>query len=385
MKKITFKKFITIYSIALAALMACFLFYVVDSLLKYENNQLDNYMDNLIANLKDADKDCPVKGLSEVKKSPFDTADATAIDGLAFLAANGALSYQLSPTSTDAANPVFDVYEGGNAIMRVKLASKKNTTRLGLLTFDIWENKEIEILKKDGIFNYTISVPNNYNVEVNGKKLTESEYDEPERYAGLSALAKQMDLAYQVNYIVKGLAGKPEVKITDKKGEPVQYEAQGTTLSIDVPCEKIADEATAKTKINNYPDVQALARQWSLYLSNDLTGARNGFETIKQYLVEGTYLYQYAFNWCTSVDRTFVSMHGFEKEKFSEEKVCNFEIYNDKEFSCDVFLQKNMLVHAKPLADKMAERMHFVYIDDTDDGTANPQWKLVSMKAVTEK
>jgi len=385
MKNITFKKFISIYSLVLVALMVIFLIYVANSLIKYENNQLDNYMENFIEELKDADEDLAITGISDVKKGAFDKADASIIKGLAYLAENDSLTYQQSMESNDADSPVFDIYDGDNALLRVTLNAVDKTTRLGLLAFNIWEVKEVKLLKKEGLFNLDISVPNSYTVEVNGKKLTEADYAEPEQMAGLSELSKHVDLAYQANYLVKGLTDAPEVKITDKSGKPIECEVKGSKFAMAVESEKIADEATAKAKIKNYPNVQEIARQWSLYLSNDLQGAKNGFNTISEYLVEGTYLYKFAETWATSIDRQFTSAHGFAAEQFSDEKVCNFEIYSDKEFSCDVFLQKNMIVKGQPLADKMRERVHFVYFDSTDDGNDNPTWKLVSMKAVTEK
>lgn len=371
MKKITFRKFLLIYTLVLAALMGCFLIYVVDSLLKYEHNQLDNYMADFIADLKDADRDIP--------------ADASVKQGLAYLAKSGVLTCQQDFTATDASHPVFTVYNGDEALLQVTLASRDLTTRLGLLTFNIWKDEKVKLLKTDGLFSLTISVPNSYTVEVDGRRLGESDYAEPEQYAGLAALSQQVAMAYEARYLVKGLNALPDVKITDDKGQAVACEMKGTQLSIAVPCQKIVSEAEARDKIADYPDVIGIARQWSLYLSNDLAGTHNGFDTIKAYLVEGTYLYQYAYNWSVSVDRKFVSPHGFARERFSEEKVCNFEVYSAHEFSCDMFLQKNMMIFSRPLPDKMGERMHFVRYDATDDGQDNPQWKLVSMKSITKE
>ncbi len=381
----TFKKFITFYSIALAVLMACFLGYVTDSLIKYENNQLDNYMKNFIEDLKDVDVDFRIEGLSEVKKGAFDKADASVLNGIAYLAENDSLTYQQSMEGKDADNPVFDVFDGDDPIMRVTLVKKASTTRLGLLSFNIWDLKEVKLLKKEGLFNCEITVPVKYNVEVNGKTLTQKEYADTVMYAGLAEIAKQTDLSLQVKYLVKGLTDAPEVKITDKGGQPKELSGKGSKFVVEVSCENVAEISAAKSKLKNLPDIQELARSWSLFMSNDLKGEKNGFQTLREYLIEGTNLYQYAYNWATGADIKFTSKHGFADPMFSNEKVCNFKIYSDKEFSCDVFLQKNMLVHGSPLPDKMGERMHFVYYDSTDDGVSNPSWKLVSMKSITAK
>lgn len=385
MKNISFKKFITIYSIALAVLMVCFLGYVADSLIKYETNQIDNYMNSFIDDLKNPEANLDIKGLSDVKKGAFDKADASVRQGIAYLAANDSLTYQQNFDGNDADSPAFDIIDGDDAILRVTLAKKGSTTRLGLLSFNIWDIKEVQLLKKDGLFNCEIAVPVSCKVEVNGKTLTESDYADTAKYAGLAELDKQVDIAYQVKYLIKGLTDAPEVKITGKDGQPKEFKGNGTTISVDIPCEKVADLSTAKGKLENCPDILELARTWSLYMSNDIAGLMHGFPTIKEHLIEGTYLYQYAYNWATGADIRFTSIHGFMNPKFSDEKVCNFEIYSKKEFSCDVFLQKNMRVGGRALPDKMGERMHFVYYDSTDDGADNPSWKIVSMQSITAK
>ena len=384
MKNITFKKFITVYSITLAVLMACFLIYVADSLIKYENNQLDNYMENFIDDLKKPNNDLEIKGLSQVEKGAFDKADASVLGGLAYIMTNDSITYQQKMEDNDADSPVFEIFDGDSPVLRVALTKKRSTTRLGLLSFNIWDVKEVELLKKQGLFNCEILAPANCRVEVNGKALTEKEYADSTQFAGLAALGRQVDLAYQVKYLVKGLTDAPDVKVTGKNGQPMEYKGKGTVLTVDVPCEKVDDIATAKGKLDNCLDIQELARTWSLYMSNDLQGPLHGFGTIKQYLIEGTSLYNFAYNWATGSDIRFTSRHGFANPMFSDEKVCNFEIYSRKEFSCDVFLQKNMRLGSRPLPDKMGERMHFVYCDVTDDGVDNPSWKLISMKSITK-
>jgi len=381
MKNITFKKFIIILSLVLTLLMAIILVYVVDSVKKYEDNQLDNYMANFIESLKDTSNEFTIEGASDIKPSAFDKADASIRSGLAYLAENDSLIFKQSSESKNADNPVFDVYSGDNPLIRVTLNAKDSTTRLGMFDYKIWEVKEIKMLRKNGLFDCEISLPNSYTVEVNGKKLTEKQCADSLLFIGLPEISKKSGLSYQMNYQLEGLVGAPEIKVTDKNGQPVECEMKGTKLTKAMECEKIADEATAKSKIKNYPDVQYMARQWSLFVSSDLHDAKRGFETIKELLVEGTYFYHFAKKYAESVDITYVSRHGFDKEKFSDEKRCNFEIYSDRDFSCDVFLQKNFIVHTV-FPDKMAERMHFVYYDDTDDGKDNPTWKIIGIKSI---
>ena len=56
MGKSKFKKFLIIYVAILVAIMIACLIYVADSLVKYENNQIENYMEGLIDDLRKASK-----------------------------------------------------------------------------------------------------------------------------------------------------------------------------------------------------------------------------------------------------------------------------------------------------------------------------------------
>ncbi len=381
MKNISFKRFIVILAVALTLLSAAFLAYVADTVAKYNDNLLDNYMAAFIQNLKDTGFAIPISGTEDMQKSEFDKSDASIRKGLAYLAEKDSLTFRQSSGSNDADNPSFDIYNGDTPLIRVTLFAKDHLTRLGRFSFDIWDVKEVRLLKANGLYDYEISVPNYCIVEVNGRTLTEQESPDSTLLTGLSDISRKSGLSYQVNYQIKGLIDAIDIKVTDRNGKPVQCETTGTHCFKPLECEKVSDEATAKTKIKNFPDILHIAREWSLYMSHDQHGGRQGFDNIEDFLIKGTYLYIYSLRWSGSVDITYVSNHGWDKERFSNEKVCNFEIYSDTDFACDVFLQKNLVVHEK-LPEKMAERMHFLYYDDTDDGKDNPSWKIVSMMSL---
>lgn len=389
------KKYIIILTASLTALAAAFILYAADSFRMYTDNKLDNYMANFINDLKDPDKDIAISNAADMKKSNFDKADASIRKGLAYLAQKDSLTFKLQSTPAATAStagtspsPVFDIYDGNDPLLRVTLNAKDHASRLNLLSFYVWEIKDVKLLRTNGLFDYEISLPNSYTVEVNGNKLTEKDSPDSLLFTGLADIAKKTPVSYQVNYILKGLTDAPEVKVTDKNGKTVdlqnQSQSQGQSqrgLFIPLECVKAADEASAKPHIKNYPDILHIVHEWSLYMSHDQHGGRNGFDNIEQYLIPGTYLHNYSLRWSKSVDITYVSSHGLDKPIFSNEKVCNFEIYSDKEFSCDVFMQKNLIVAGK-LADKLAERIHFLYYDDTDDGKDNPTWKILGMMSL---
>lgn len=380
MKKITFTQFVVILSVALTVVSCSFLYYVVDTIIKYDNNQTDNYMARFIDNLKDTNYAITITGADSIKNSEFEKADASVRNGLAYLAQNDSLSFRLY-SGKEEESPVFDIFDGDNPLVRVTLNAKERISRLGLYTFNVWEVKDVAVIKEGGLYDYEISVPNSCIVEVNGRKLAEKDSPDSLQFVGLSDISQKVGLSYQVTYFIEGLNDALDIKVTDKNGNPVECEISGQRCYKPLDCEKIADEATARTKIKNYPDVLSIAHEWSLYTSHDQHGGRAGFDNIEPLLVKGTYLYIYSLRWSRSVDITYVSNHGWDKERFTNECVSNFEIYSDKEFSCDVRFQKNLRV-GHPLPEKFAERMHFVYYDDTDDGKDNPSWKILNMMSL---
>ena len=90
-------------------------------------------------------------------------------------------------------------------------------------------------------------------------------------------------------------------------------------------------------------------------------------------------MYKYAYKWATNVDITFISQHTFDNPAFSNIKVSNFEIYNENAFSCEVYLEKNMLLTKRgnrKIQDVMNEKMYFAYY--------NGEWKLVNMQSLSK-
>lgn len=375
------KKPLIILSAVLTLLSAAFLGYVADTLVRYENNQLDNYMARFILNLKDKDYAIPLTETEKTTPGAYDRPGASLRNGLAYLAEKDTLGFRLLPGTDATENPTFDVYDGNNPLVRVTLYAKARNRRLGLFTFNTWDVKEVVPLKAGGLYDYQITVPNNCTVEINGRRLDESQSADSVQNVGLSDISRKTGFAYPVRYLIRGLTDAPDVKVTDASGQAVECEATGTRLSKPLPCLQAADEATARTKIKDFPDILSIVHEWSLYMSHDQHGGNQGFDNVRKYLVAGTYLYIYAQRWSTSIDITYVSNHGLAKERFTDEKVSNFKIYSDKDFECDVRLQKNLVVH-HPLPEKLAERIHFLYYDDTDDGQANPSWKILSMKSL---
>lgn len=107
--------------------------------------------------------------------------------------------------------------------------------------FDLypWElteqNFDFSFLKTES---YSITVPSNYKVVLNGAELTENYITEKGiHFDALSPYYDQYkDLPTKVTYTVEGLVGKPEAQILDASGQPFEIDSTQSDLQFIEPC-----------------------------------------------------------------------------------------------------------------------------------------------------
>jgi len=147
-KKSIFKKFLIIYVIILAALMVVFLGYVADSLIKYEKNQIENYMESTIKELKKASKNNKIEryiDISNLNISEFEKESTSIGEGFYELFETQNITYKLKNGSTNVEYPIYDIFANDKQILEIKLNGAQKENRLGLLTFNKWKTETIEI------------------------------------------------------------------------------------------------------------------------------------------------------------------------------------------------------------------------------------------------
>ncbi len=382
LKKSSFSKFLKIYILFLILITIIATIYVNSTLRKYEENQINNFMESVITNLKiSASKNEIVKQINSINfnKSEFESDDASIERGLnELLKSDANIRFEINANSKDDINPIYDIYANDYKIFEVGLDGSDTETRLSLLTFSNWKVSYINVEAENGLVKFEITVPSNYEVYVNDKKLTENQIVTSNLDNDLVEISKYVEIPYSIKYEVNGFIEKPKYKIIDKNGNKVNEE--------DIKIDEVNKYATideAKKEISIFPDIIKIAKDWSLFLSNDLSGSNHGFNKISEYLIKDSYLYNYAYKWATNVDITFISRHTLKNPAFTNENISNFIVYNSKAFSCDVYLDKNMrIANGNDLVDNMNERMYFAYYDDTNDGVNNPSWKLVNMQSI---
>lgn len=388
-KKSKFKKFLNIYVIILFILMLAFLGYVADSLVKYEKNQTENYIEGIINNLKKASKNKKIEKYIDISKidiSEFEKTNVSVNEGFNELLNTNNITYKLNKSSTENEKPIYDIYANDNKILEISLNGAKKENRLGLLTFNSWKTEKIEPKMKTGLYTCNILVPNNCKVYINDKELTEEQITEKIQNEGLAQISRYVEIPYIVKYEVNNLLKEPDVKILDSNENKIEYTKKGNTISKKLDFIFAQTEEEAKSYIKGEPDILTVAKDWSLYLTDDLDGRLHGYYNIRKHLIADSEIEKFAYNWATGVDITFVSSHTLLNPTFTNEKISNFEIYNENAFSCEVYLQKNLKLKSggKIIEDKMNERMYFVYAYETDDKKENAKWKLVNMQSVTD-
>ena len=384
-EKSKFEKFLIIYVSVLTIIMMAFLIYVVDSLVKYEENQIDNYIESIIEDLKKASKKEKIEkyiDTSKIKINELEDKKTTISQGFKNLLKSEKITYKINNEKEQ----IYDIYADDKLILQLQLNGDKKENRLGLLTFTKWNTEKIEAKMEDGLYACNIVVPHNYEVYINGKELTQNIIAQKVQEEGLAQISKYVEIPYLVKYQVSNLLKQPNIKILDENKTEVNYTWQGKTIEKPINFEKIEQLEKAKEKLAGNIDILKIAKDWSLYLTDDLEGRLHGFYNISKYLIKDSDLYKYAYKWATGEDITFVSSHILLNPAFTNERISNFEIYNENAFSCEVYLQKNMKLRAtgKKIEDKMNEKMYFAYYDGTQDGKNNPTWKLVNMQSVTD-
>lgn len=127
-------------------------------------------------------------------------------------------------------------------------------------------------------------------------------------------------------------------------------------------------------------------------MTDDLEGARHGFDTIAAYLIRDSSYYRYAYQWATGVDISFTSVHTITG--FTNKRLSNFIAYSDTCFSCDIYFEKNMRLYdsggqglfAGNRTDVFNSTVYFVYCDDTpNNGQDDPHWAIALMHDILEQ
>jgi len=374
-KNSIFKKFTIVYFLILTVLCGLFIYYVVDSLILYENSEVEKYISNLVVDIsQDAKRNRIGKyiDLKEINVSKYENTNTDVSEAYANIFKTKEITYELVE-GTIKTNPTYKILADNELLFTIKLKSDGDVHRMGLLSFPNWVIDEVTFDNNRGVYFYDLYTLEDYKVIINDKVLSKSSAVDSKLDNDLDQISKYTKIPKVVKYELSDLTTEPNIKVFDGKKE-VKISKIGKTIeAYELFATNNIDELT--DKLASKIDVINIAEMWSKFLTDDLSGSYHGYSTIKEYLIEDTDLWNMAYQWSHGVDITFVSNHTLIG--FANEKVSNCVLYSENAFSCDIYLEKNMrLKSGKAKQDIMNDKFYFVNYDNA--------WKIVSMKALTE-
>lgn len=369
-RKSLYQKSLIIFTLIISIACISFLIYVFNSMVIYERNLVDNY----IKYLADSGKliESIDNNLFEVSK--YEKSNANIKDGVKEILKSDDLTIKKNTKLSSDKVFAYDLKVNDKLISTVSLKSIKTYTRMAILKVDEWKVENIETYFDNGIYSYEISIPKNYKIYVNDKELSSDDISNEGDVEGLERLTKHIEICKSKTYEVSNLVYKPEIRIVDENNKNIDYKIENGKIKVENEFKNIAKFEDAKKYLKEDFDVLKLAENWSLFLTDDLGGSYHGFFKLTPYLILDSYMYEMAYGWSHNVDITFVSAHRLKNPVFTNEEVKNCIIYNDNAFSCEVTLEKNMVVSGKEKVDVMHDRMYFIYYEGG--------YKLVDMKSI---
>ena len=329
--------------------------FIYQNLKKYENNLLEPLLTRTIHKLEKKELQ---NFLAQANQNPNQIStyqEMTKRDDYKFINTN---------------NYSYEAYLDGRVLFTIELKSLGEESCLGLLRYEKFEVEKITPHLENGLIYYEVKIPSNYKLFVNDTLYTENKKEE--QLPNLEFMYYNEAMPKLSTYQVKNLEKPAKIEVENFNGEKVTLKQDGIYYSTEEFIKTQTQEEAAKTigEVN----IEAIAKNWSLFLTQDLEGGNYGFQTFKNYLIEGTDMYKKAYNWAHNVDITFTSKHTLKNPPFTKMRVENFTVYSKDAFSCEVYLEKNMIVKGSAQTDIMHDTLSFI----KDKG----EWKLMNIKGI---
>jgi hypothetical protein len=364
-----FKKLLLAYTIVLLILSAAFLIYLNRVLIEYENSDITVYLTNVVKKITEEDLSSYFNNKNDSLYEKKPKSLKKAYDELL-------KSEKINVVKVNDSDSLltYDVSVGERKIYTIEAERGREITKLGLLNYNEWNIKSITDYFDRGIYSYDLFVPNNFEVLINGVKISPDDFKEELKLSDVEDAYNYSDIPAVNKYEINNLTSEPTIIIKNNFNKEISYEINDNIIDATNGF-KVVDTIDS---INEYYDTSIdpfdFAKKWSLYMTKDLKGSNYGFHIIKTYLVNKSYLYTHAYKWATGIDITFTPIHILKNPAFTNEKITNCTIYDDNMFSCDVFLEKNMIVAGKDKVDVFNNKIYYIKHDN--------EWNVIAMKTI---
>lgn len=296
------------------------------------------------------------------------------------------ISYLKNENSHGSSKQIYDIYAEDKLVAYMTIEASVKEKRLkGMLTIAEWKIGKIEPVLSVQTHNYTISVPSDYTVSVNGHMVGEKNLvktvNKSNKDLELIKQYVQIPTGATNIYKIQNLVNPPEIKINDASGNNVSFtpdskgniSVEGSGAAASEP--ELSDEVKNRSL--------EMIQTWQRFLLAELTGANHGVATVQQYVIKDSAYYKQAEEYSHSVDITFISDHTVGSPEFSDVVVDEYKVYSDNCYSLHISYKKNMyLTRTKQnTTDDIDMTIYFVNYDDSDDGVDNPHWAMAYMKS----
>ena len=220
-RKVSFQLIYLIYVLLLVALVAAAVLYVRSLLKEYEASQPELLVQNAVTQLADTASSAAgfwsQYALPAVEPGPFEQDKDVQNEYLSLLHAED-LTITKQNVSLAEDELLYLVSHDGTSLAEIKLkAAGPAVTKLAVLTLREWTVESVTPIVETR--DYTLTVPNSFDVQVNGIALT----------AGHGTPSGER----QTKYTVPGLYLTPEFTITDPEGSKAEYTLKNGRVLVD--------------------------------------------------------------------------------------------------------------------------------------------------------
>ncbi len=270
------------------------------------------------------------------------------------IAENG-VSYRLQREDFASGALIYDLYAGERFLGTTFLVPGRSYGRMHLLTMTEWFPQDITTGRPAPDCAFTVSMPEDHTITVNGMTVSSDHIVSKAAYEGLDYCKEYVSLPDEIRMHFSGLYEMPEVRIIDGEGNCVYNEVpeNGAEIGIGFATPELPEELSAY--------VLACMERYSLFFTKDLPGSAGSIDPIRDLFPEDSIYLELADRYRRE-DMGVVAGHS--NTHFENEAVTDYIVYSSDCFSCHVYFDKSMSLGYTERIDTTDSTCYFVCLSD---------------------